>query len=156
MVGDLTRDGFLVTPKIDSLTVEGAKKSRPIDSGTVVMAVSGNVGLVSRLAIDACVHDGFVAFKDLDESAVRPEFFLWQLHLAKALHQQNTAGAIFQNLTTTGIKALRIIVPDMSSQDKFVARAVKTTAFELRVRESASKLDDLLASLQQRAFRGEL
>lgn len=62
MVADLTRDGWFTTPKIDSLTIDGAKKSRPVKSGTIVMAVSGNVGLVSRLQVDACIHDGFVAF----------------------------------------------------------------------------------------------
>jgi type I restriction enzyme S subunit len=49
MVADVTRDGWSVTPRIDSLTEEGATFSRPVSAGTVVMAVSGDVGVVSRL-----------------------------------------------------------------------------------------------------------
>lgn len=44
---DVTRDGKYVTPKIDSLTIEGAKLSRPMPKGTLVMICSGNVGLSS-------------------------------------------------------------------------------------------------------------
>ena len=44
MVEDLSRDGRYVYPRIDTLTVEGAKKSRPVKAGTIVMVVSGDVG----------------------------------------------------------------------------------------------------------------
>jgi hypothetical protein len=50
MVADITRDGWLVTPRIDSLTLEGARRSRPVSRGTIVMAVSGNVGLVKAFS----------------------------------------------------------------------------------------------------------
>src|SRR5262245_61307119 len=117
MVADITRDGWLVTPRIDSLTIEGAKLSRPIASGTVVMAVSGNVGLVSRLAIDACIHDGFVAFMGLDRSRYDPAYFLALLHFSKALHEKGKAGAIFTNLTTADIKAMQLPLPPITLQE---------------------------------------
>ena len=44
MIADITRDGWTVTPRIDSLTELGTM-SRPVKAGTIVMAVSGNVGL---------------------------------------------------------------------------------------------------------------
>src|SRR5258706_164808 len=67
MIEDITRDGWLVTPRVDSLTELGATMSRPVKAGTIVMAVSGNIGLCAQLAVDACIHDGFVAFKELRE-----------------------------------------------------------------------------------------
>lgn len=121
MVADLTRDGKLVTPKIDSLTEEGAKKSRPIEAGTVVMAVSGNVGLTSVLAIDACVHDGFVAFKGLDVTKIRQEFLCEIMMFLKSTHESRKAGAIFQNLTTSQIKEMEIPVPPLALQSKFIS-----------------------------------
>src|SRR5205807_2146686 len=73
MIADITRDGKFVTPRIDSLTDEGAKKSRPMLKGSVVMAVSGAVGLPAILEVDACIHDGFVGFRDLC-SDIQPSF----------------------------------------------------------------------------------
>jgi hypothetical protein len=54
MIADITRDGMHVRPQIDTLTEEGAKRSRPMRAGSVVMAVSGAVGLPAILEIDAC------------------------------------------------------------------------------------------------------
>ena len=120
------------------------------------MAVSGNVGLVSRLAIDACVHDGFVAFKDLDEDLLLPSFFLPLLHFSKRAHEKNTAGAIFQNLTTTDIKAMPIIVPPLPLQQSFATRVQAIEALKAQHRAALAEADALFAALQQRAFAGTL
>ena len=59
MVADITRDGKYITPTIDFLTEEGAKKSRPVPAGTFVLVCSGTkeaVGLPGLLAVDACIH----------------------------------------------------------------------------------------------------
>ncbi len=156
MVADITRDGWLVTPRIDSLTEEGAKRSRPVSSGTVVMAVSGNIGLVSRLAIDACVHDGFVAFTHLKHSICDPGFLLATLHFSKVLHAKNTAGAIFLNLTTTDIKAMSLPMPSMILQMEFARRVAAVEQLRSAQRASLARMDESFASLQHRAFRGEL
>lgn len=156
MIADITRDGWHVTPRIDSLTIEGAKRSRPVPAGTVVMAVSGNIGLVARLAVDACVHDGFVAFTGLDESRLEPGFLLNLLHLSKTAHEQNKAGAIFINLTTTDIKRMPMPLPPMKLQHDFMQRAAKVDKLVDSHRRSLASIDGLIASIQHRAFRGEL
>ena len=61
MVEDVTRDGKWVTPSVDFLTDEGAKRSRPCKKGTLTIVCSGVVGIPSFLAVDACIHDGFLA-----------------------------------------------------------------------------------------------
>ncbi|MGH1490176.1 MAG: restriction endonuclease subunit S [Acidimicrobiales bacterium] len=156
MIADISRDGFLVTPRIDSLTEAGAKLSRPVEAGTVVMTVSGNVGVVAKLAVDACVHDGFVAFTEVSEQMIRPDFLMYQLDLSRSIHVQNTAGAIFQNLTTKDIKALPIVVPALELQDTYLSRVDAVASQRAALAGSASSLDALFGSLQQRAFRGEL
>jgi restriction endonuclease S subunit len=156
MVADITRDGWFVTPSIDSLTVEGAKRSRPVMAGTVVMAVSGNVGVVSRLAIDACVHDGFVAFTSLDESVCDAGYLLACLHFSKAVHEKSKAGAIFINLTTTDIKAMEIALPPLELQREFVRRMQGSNGIRSTYVASLKGSETLFGSIQYRAFRGEL
>jgi type I restriction enzyme, S subunit len=156
MVADITRDGWLVTPRIDSLTVEGAKRSRPVRAGTVVMAVSGNVGLVSRLAIDACVHDGFVAFNSLNEATCTSEYLLAVLHYSKSRHEKSKAGAIFINLTTTDIKTMDLPIPPLELQRKFASRLSAVREVGTRLAESESLTNALFESVQHRAFQGAL
>jgi restriction endonuclease S subunit len=156
MVADLTRDGWLVTPRIDSLTESGAKLSRPVAAGTVVMAVSGNVGLVSILNVDACIHDGFVGFTELDDKRVEPRYLVTLLHLLKATHEQRKAGAIFQNLTTTDIKAMQLPIPKLELQRHFVKQMEVLDNSTETLRRSQNKISNLFSSIQHRAFRGEL
>ena len=119
MIKDLTRDGRIVTPKIDSLTEEGAKLSRFVKKNTVVLAVSGDVGATAILNVDACVHDGFVAFNELDKNKVNTNYFEFLLRLIKVSHAKRKVGAIFQNLTTTQIKEIDIPLPPKKEQERF-------------------------------------
>lgn len=119
MIADITRDGMFVTPKIDSLTELGASKSRPMKRGDVVMAVSGNPGLVAILATDCCIHDGFVGFREL-AADVLPEFLYFTL---VAQHERNgsvSVGAVFKNLTSDQVRDFKISIPPLSVQQAIV------------------------------------
>lgn len=74
---DVSRDGKWVTPCTDFLTEEGAKLSRWCSKGTLTIICSGDVGIPSFLAIDACIHDGFIAFFDINYDVVVKDFFLF-------------------------------------------------------------------------------
>ncbi len=153
MVEDLTRDGWFVTPSIDSLTEEGAKLSRPVPKGTLVMVVSGKVGVMARLEVDACIHDGFVALLNIDEETVLPNYLMFALTYLQQTHAKREAGAIFKNLTTSQIKEMDIPIPSIEQQKKFdeIFFAQRTLLRKLK------SIDDefpLMGSLQQIAFRG--
>ena len=156
MIEDITRDGWWVTPRVDSLTIEGARLSRPVKAGTVVMAVSGNIGLCAQLAVDACVHDGFVAFTNLDQAFFDSSFFGKAMSLLKEMNTRVQAGAIFQNITTTDVKALEVICPPLPAQQEF--SACIDEIHELGTAQAArrQRLDDLFQTLMHRAFQGEL
>lgn len=156
MISDITRDGKLVTPRTDSLTIEGAKRSRPCPSGTVVMAVSGNIGLASMLAVDACIHDGFVGFTHLDEAVLLPRFLLEVLSESKAAHDQSQAGAIFKNITTTDIKRMEIISPPLDVQVEFINRVRAVEHVGDFSQRAATELDALSSSVHTGAFAGEI
>ena len=119
MVQDVSRDGKWVTPSIDSLTEEGAKLSRPCPAGTLTIVCSGVVGVVSFLAVDACIHDGFLALLDIDESQVTKDFLFHRLStLREQFERGATHGGIFTNLTTDGIKEFTIGCPCLSEQKR--------------------------------------
>ncbi len=121
MVADITRDGMYATPRLDSLTIEGAVKSRPMKKGDVVVTVSGNPGLPTILATDACIHDGFVGLRNLKCDVVLPTFLYYCLLAQHDLHGTQSVGAVFKNLTTHQIRDFRIPLPNCETQQAIVA-----------------------------------
>ena len=155
MIADITRDGMVVEPKIDSLTVEGATKSRQMSAGSVVMAVSGAVGLPAILAKDACIHDGFVGFRSLDKR-VQPIVLYYWLKFERVRNSAKGTGAIWVNLTTDQVKEFSVPLAPANLQRNFIASLMQIQAMERKTSESSLKLDFLFSSLQHRAFSGEL
>ena len=151
MIADVTRDGMVVYPKIDSLTLEGARRSRPLSRGTVVMAVSGAVGLPAILGIDACIHDGFVGFPDLDER-ISPSYLYYWLQSQRRLNSSRAPGAIWTNLTTDQVSAFSIAIPPRVVQASFENRITSLFSIVTDMAMHEKKLDDLFASLQHHAF----
>lgn len=119
MISDITRDGMYVTPTTDSLTLEGAKKSRPMKKGDVIMAISANPGLPTILSVDCCIHDGFVGYSNLSEK-LDNRFFYFSLLSIKSQNEINATGATFQNLTTSIVKETLIPVPPIDEQLIFI------------------------------------
>jgi restriction endonuclease S subunit len=120
MVADVTRDGMYTTPRIDSLTKEGAKKSRPMKKGDLIMAVSGQPGLCTILNVDACIHDGFVGFRNLKSEKVLTEFAYYCLMSQKDINSSLSTGAVFKNLTTDQLKKFKIPAPPISQQRRIL------------------------------------
>jgi type I restriction enzyme S subunit len=141
MVQDVTRDGKWVTPCIDSLTEEGAQLSRPCPAETLTIVCSGTVGVVSFLAVDACIHDGFLALIDIDESVVTKDFLFHTLStLREQFEKGATHGGIFTNLTTAGIKVFKVNSPNTAEQ-KRIAECL--TSLDVQINTESEKLDAL-------------
>lgn len=156
MVADVTRDLMYVTPIIDFLTVEGAKKSRPLNKGSLVVQVSGNPGTPAILAVDACIHDGFAGFLDLKDEIVDVEFLFYHLHLMKDIHKRLAFGAVFQNLQTYAIKDFVVPLPSMSSQ-KEITKKLAVVNKKIRIEEQQkSALKFLFSSLLHHLMTGKV
>ena len=147
MVADLTRDGKIVSARIDSLTQLGAKQSRLMQQGDVVIAVSGAPGLPAILAHEACIHDGFVGLRNLDLKRICPNFLYSYLTFIKITNNSQAVGAIFKNLTTDQIK--KIDIPELPLEEQQRIADVLDRAEELRSkrREAIAQLDTLTQAI---------
>lgn len=121
MGADVTRDGKYVTPKIDFLTEEGAKLSRPVPAGTMTVVCSGDVGVPSFLAVDACIHDGFLALLDITDDCDKDFLFCVLSSLTGRLERSATHGGVFTNLTTTILKEFTLNLPPLPEQKRIAA-----------------------------------
>lgn len=155
MVEDCTRDGMFVTPRIDFLTDEGAKLSRPMKAGDVVMVVSGNPGLPAILAVDSCIHDGFVGLRAVSDRVDR-SFLYHYLHFHRRRTDVNATGAIFRNLTTTQVGNVPVHLPPLPGQRRIAADLAARLAGAERlaegIRAELAAIEALTAALMREAF----
>ena len=124
MVEDVTRDGKHVTPQVDFLTDEGAKRSRPCPVGTLTVVCSGTVGIPSFLVVDACIHDGFLALVQLERSVFDDYLFHQLTSLQERFNLSATHGGVFTNLTTTGFGAFQVAFPPNIAEQRAIATAL--------------------------------
>ncbi|KEQ18471.1 hypothetical protein GZ78_13365 [Endozoicomonas numazuensis] len=116
MVEDVTRDIKYVTPIVDSLTEEGAKKSRPCSKGTLTVVCSGTVGIPSILAVDACIHDGFLGLINLSGNINRDYLYHFFKTQQSKLNQSATHGGVFTNLTSDIVRNFVLPAPPFEEQ----------------------------------------
>ncbi len=151
MVADITRDGMYTTPRIDSLTDEGATKSRPMKKGDVIITVSGNPGLPTILAVDACIHDGFVGLRELSKD-VHPEYLYFALLALHASHGSQSVGAVFKNLTTEQIREFKIALPPFVAQQAIVTEIEAEQALVAANRELIERFEKKIQATLARVW----
>ncbi len=70
--------------------------------------------------------------------------------------QRQVKGATFREITLTRLRELPVLVPPLKLQKEFSVRVESVARLASSGMHSISNLDSLFASLQHRAFRGEL
>ncbi|MEZ9155671.1 MULTISPECIES: restriction endonuclease subunit S [unclassified Vibrio] len=155
MIQDATRDGKYTTPCIDFLTDEGAKKSRFLKAGSVVLSCSGTrVAIPTILAVDACVHDGWLAFKNYKD--LESDFLY---HLFVKLHERMqgsaTTGGVFNNLTTEIMNNLLMSFPSVTEQQKIASFLSKVDEKIGLLSEKKDKLTEYKRGVMQQLLNGK-
>ncbi|MFM5059437.1 restriction endonuclease subunit S [Aeromonas caviae] len=124
MVEDVTRDGKYVTPAVDSLTEMGAKLSRPCLAGTLTIVCSGTVGVPSILAVDACIHDGFLGLNKVNKNIAVDYLFHFFSTQKEKFNNSATHGGVFTNLTTDAVKNFLIAMPGNKQEQTAIANVL--------------------------------
>lgn len=156
MGADVTRDKKYVTPKIDFLTEEGAKLSRQMSKGDFVIVCSGTVGLPAILAIDACIHDGFLALKDINPKVSKEYLYYIFTQLRQQLDSKATHGGVFTNLTTQIVKEFKIALPSIDEQDN-ISNILKGIDDKIDLEQKhLKKLSDIKKGLMQQLLTGQV
>lgn len=153
MVADVTRDGMYVTPSIDTLTEEGAKKSRPMKKGDVIIQVSGNPGTPCILNTDCCIHDGFAGLRDLNMQLIHPPFLYYYLSHVQDVNSKLASGGIWENLETKHIRGFDIPLLKVEEQKAITNDIEIQFAHIESMRQAALKQKEAAEALQSAILR---
>ena len=161
-VGEVTKDEKVYLSATDTmLTEEGAKNSRTINSGTLILTNSGaTLGVPKILLITGCANDGIVAFERLSKKANKFFLYFYLSSLTENLRDRIKQGGGQPNLNTDIIKALNVPFPPINEQHAIATfldkESQRIEVMISKVKESIDKLQEYRIALISAAVTGKI
>jgi type I restriction enzyme S subunit len=140
-ISDVTSSHRRLLKTSQYLSDLGRAASVEIVPDDLIMSICGTVGHPLFSGIHACIHDGFVVFKDIDTSKVLPEFLYLALQAQAEHFQAQSQPGTQRNLNSTIVGDTEIPLPPLSEQQR-IAEILQC------VDEAIEKSDAVLTQIQ--------
>ena len=122
-IGDAVIGAKYISQTSEKITLEGAKKSRKVVSGDLILSNSMSFGRPYLMKIEGYIHDGWLAITEFDK--VYQSDFLYHLlssgQIQDEMRRKASFGGAVQNLNSSIVKELHLPVPPLEVQQKFVS-----------------------------------
>jgi type I restriction enzyme S subunit len=159
-IGNLPREGGLVTSHTQTLNDEGLAVSRKFPKGTVVIAIVGaTIGNTGVLAYDMCMTDSLVGMEtETAEGNRYLELFL--RHKKRDIRQAAYSSGGQPNIKLEFLDPYPLALPPLAEQREIVRRLqrglARLDAAQAAYEAAVAELDRLDQSLLAQAFAGQL
>lgn len=147
----------VVTATEESLTERGLAESsaKLVPPGTVLVAMYGaTVGVIGVLGVRAATNQAICSIQPMD--GLNAGYLVHLLRRLSPTLLAKRVGGAQPNLSQELLRKMRVPVPPEEIQRDFAGRISTVEKLKTPYDASLSQLDALFASLQYRAFRGEL
>ena len=136
-------------------------KRYTVNPGDVIITIMGTCGRCAIVpdGVPRAINTKHLCCITLDRSKCLPEFlhaYFLRHPAARRYLEQKAKGAIMAGLNMGIIKAMPIPLVPIEAQEEFARRVAGVDKLKAAHLASLTQLDALFASLQHRAFRGEL
>ena len=115
-IGDTT-DSMYITQTAQKIIPEGMKKSRYVKPGDFLLSNSMSFGRPYILAIDGCIHDGWLVLRD--DNNVFDKRFLYYYLSSKTTYEKFKSlavGGVVNNLNSEMVRNVDVPVPNKDEQ----------------------------------------
>ena len=151
--GDVAASGGQITKFRATYSELGLKQSRLWPPGTLCITIAANIAKTGILTFEACFPDSVVGFTGRQETVKFVQ--VWLSFLQSALESSAPQSAQ-KNINLQVLRGLRIIDVGSESRRMFAERVTHLNDQIQNAEALIAGADHLFASLQSRAFRGEL
>jgi type I restriction enzyme S subunit len=152
--GEVTNSDGYIRTFTSTYSDLGLRQSKLWRKGTLCITIAANIGKTGILTFDACFPDSVVGFAP--GSDVRTEFVQQWLEFVQPALERDAPQFAQKNINLAILRDLSLIKPPFDLQCSFADRVIEINKIKEHQRAHLAKLDALFASLQHRAFQGEL
>jgi type I restriction enzyme S subunit len=142
-------NGKYLTKTLEGVTEAGAAKSRLLEPGALILSNSGSVCLPKILKIQGCIHDGFLAFPNLQADFDTDYFyymFNWMRPSVIAKHRQ---GMTQVNLNTDIVRNFLIPIAPRKEQTRIAAKLDTVVGKVDKCHERLSRVPQILRQFRE-------
>ena len=145
-IGDVATGSRYITKTKERIIPEGEKHSRKVYKGDLILSNSMSFGRPYIMAIDGCIHDGWLLIRD-EKKRFSLEYLLQLLSSEYMLNQYKAlaSGGVVINLNSELVQSTNVFIPNIKEQTKI------GNYFQHLVRliEEKAKKEDKLKSLKK-------
>jgi type I restriction enzyme S subunit len=130
--------------------------TKRVPEGSLMLGMYDTAALKASIAGVDCACNQAIAFGKMDLRTAVPVFVYFAIVIGREHFRRMQRGVRQKNLNLSMVREIRIPIPRLSLQQDFARRIAAVDKLKATHRASLAELDALFASLQHRAFRGEL
>ena len=152
--GDVANCDGYIRAYAGTYSGKGLRQSKMWPAGTLCITIAANIAKTGILTFDACFPDSVVGFTAEESATV--EFVRVWLSLLQASLEKNAPESAQKNINLAILRALKVPTPPIELRRQFARRLAAIERCKTVQRRTIDGCARLFASLQHRAFRGEI
>jgi len=119
-IADATKSNSrFIEDTVERIKLSGVKKSVEVFEGDLILSNSATPGLPKFMAINACIHDGWMLLRNFKN--ITKEFAYWLLLNERNNLVKQGTGTVFINLKTDILRNHIVKIPSIEEQNKIVS-----------------------------------
>jgi len=127
-----------------------------VPAGSLMMGMYDTAALKTSIALKDCSCNQAIAFSEINPALADIAYVYYAIIIGREHFRRLQRGVRQKNLNLSMVREIRIPHPPLSLQQTFATRIQSIEALKATHRRALAALDELFASLQQRAFAGLL
>lgn len=156
-IGDATDGSKYITSTKEKIKPEGMKKSRFVHKGDFILSNSMSFGRPYILAVDGCIHDGWLVIHD-DSNRFDKNYLYYYLGSPNIYNEfkRLAVGGVVNNLNSELVRSVNVCIPPREEQERIVAELDCLSGVIEKKREQLKELDALAQSIFYQMFGGPI
>lgn len=157
-IGDIESGAKYITHTGQKIKKSGLNRTTMVHPGDFILSNSMSFGRPYIMKIDACIHDGWLAFKEIKKDLVTIEFLYYLLssELLQANFTSLATGSGVKNLKRESVANISVKLPSIKEQENIVSILSSVDSKILLNRNIKEKLTQLKKGLVSDLLSGKV